>query len=64
MRVRKLSALMAEKGVIQARIAEECGVTAATVNQVVRDKGRAENVEIVIAKRIGMSRDEIFPLQK
>ncbi len=64
MRVRELSAFMAKRGVVQARIVEECGVTPATVNQVVKGRGRAEKVEIVIAKKVGIPRDKIFPLER
>lgn len=64
MRVKKLKSLLVEREVTQAEIAKECGVTPATVNQVVAGRGHSEKVEIVIAKKVGVPRNKIFPLWK
>ena len=58
----QLKGLMAQNGIVSARIAEKLGLDNSTVCKVVTGYGRSERVETAIADALNMNRDDIFPV--
>lgn len=58
----ELKSKMVLKSVKANRIANKLGVTNASVSMVVRGHSRSRNIEIEIANRLGMKREDIFPV--
>ncbi|MBE3574570.1 MAG: helix-turn-helix domain-containing protein [Firmicutes bacterium] len=58
---REIRAQLMLRGIRQQRIAEQLGVRAAAVSQVIDRKARSARIEAAIARAIGRPVHEVFP---